>query len=318
VALFLAESEVESLVTMADAMAAAESCFRNLGSGQATHEPRRRVRTSAGILHVMFAADQEFQVAGLKSYTTVRGIARFHVLLYDMRDGGLLAMVEADRLGRLRTGAASGVASRLLAPQGCSIAAVIGAGRQAWTQVEALAHAFRLDEIRVFSRDSERRAAFCSEVAARLGLWALPAESAEQAMEGAHVVTTITSSGRPVFPAEAVSPGMHINAAGSNSLLKCEIPEETAVRADVVVVDSRAAVHLESGDLLGPLQKGMLYPEALVELGEVAAGRHPGRTAPEQVTLFKSHGIAPLDVSLAVQVYRRAVERKVGATLGGT
>jgi ornithine cyclodeaminase/alanine dehydrogenase-like protein (mu-crystallin family) len=315
VPLYLTEEQVEGLVTMADAMAAVEECFRHQGEGRATNEPRRRVRVPGGLLHVMFAADAPAGVLGLKSYTTFRGGARFHVMLYSAEDGSLLALMEANRLGQLRTGAASGVATRYLARDDASVAAVFGSGYQARTQVEALGHARSLQEVRVYSRDPERRKAFADELCARLGLWVLPAESPEAALDGADIVTTVTSSAQPVFNGELVRPGMHLNAAGSNSLLKREIDDAAVAKADLVAVDSLAAVPLEGGDLLSPLQKAILYPEALVELGRIVAGKHTGRTAPEQVTLFKSHGIALEDIALAARVYQKAKERGVGTPM---
>lgn len=315
---YITETEVDQLVTMADAMAAVEESFRHEGEGQATTEPRRRVRAPPGMLHVMFAADREAGYLGLKSYTTFPGSVRFHVLLYSARDGALLAMIEANRLGQLRTGAASGVATRLLARQDASVAAVFGTGYQARTQVEALGHARSLSEIRVYGRDPERRKAFCDELCARLGLWILPVDSPEKALEGAQIVTTVTGSSQPVFDGSLLPDGVHLNVAGSNSLLKREVDDTTVSRAALIAVDSLAAVPLESGDLLGPLQKGLIYPESLVELGRIAAGKHAGRTSDEQITLFKSHGTALEDIALAARVYQKAQERGMGQQFGGT
>lgn len=316
--IYLTEADVTRLVTMSDAMTAVEACFRHQGEGQATTEPRRRVRTPEGMLHVMFAADRGAGVMGLKSYTTFAGGARFHVLLYSAEDGSLLAMIEADRLGQLRTGAASGVATKYLARADASIAAVFGTGYQARTQVEALAHARNLNEIRVYGRDPERRKEMANELCARLGLWVLPVDSPEKALDGADLVTTMTSSTKPVFDGALLRPGMHVNVTGSNSLLKREVDDTTFARADLVTVDSLASVPLEGGDLLTPLQKGVLYPEALIELGQVVAGRHVGRTGAEQITLFKSHGIALEDIALAATVYRKATEQSLGEQFGGT
>lgn len=313
--LYISEEEVRALVTMTDALEAVEGCFRRQGEGRATHEPRRRVRVPGGLLHVMFAADPEAGVMGVKSYSSFRSGTRFHVLLYDATDGTPLAMIEGDRLGQLRTGAASGVATRALANPDASILAVFGAGHQARTQVEAVAHVRHLSEVRVYSRDPEKRKAFCDALCAQMGLWVLPAESPEAAVDGAHVVTTITGSSQPVFPGERLAAGTHVNAAGSNSLLKREIDEAVVTRAGVVAVDSLPAVPLEGGDLLGPLQKGLVYPERLVEIGRIIAGAHRGRTSPEEITLFKSHGMALEDIALAAVVYRRARERGVGKEL---
>jgi len=316
--LYLTEADVNRLVTMSDAMSAVEECFRHQGEGHATSEPRRRVRVPDGMLHVMFAADREAGVLGLKSYTTFPGGARFHVLLYSAEDGSLLAMLEADRLGQLRTGAASGVATKFLARADASVAAVFGTGYQARTQVEALAHARDLTEIRVFGRSPERRQEMANELCARLGLWVLPVDSPEKALEGADIVTTMTSSTKPVFDGSLLRPGTHVNVTGSNSLLKREIDDTTFARADLVTVDSLASVPLEGGDLLTPLQKGILYPEALIELGQVVAGRHPGRTGADQITLFKSHGIALEDIALAARIYQKAKEQGVGDRFGSS
>lgn len=315
--IYLTEADVNRLVTMADAMSAVEECFRHQGEGNATTEPRRRVRVPEGMLHVMFAADRKAGVMGLKSYTTFAGGARFHVLLYSTEDGSLLAMIEADRLGQLRTGAASGIATKYLAKADATVAAIFGTGYQARTQVEALAHARNLNEIRVYGRNAERRREMANELCGRLGLWVLPADSPEQALDGADIVTTMTSSTKPVFDGALLRPGMHVNVTGSNSLLKREVDDATFARADLVTVDSLAAVTLEGGDLLTPLQKGVIYPEALIELGQVVAARHSGRTGAEQITLFKSHGIALEDIALAAKVYQKAREQGLGEGFGG-
>jgi ornithine cyclodeaminase/alanine dehydrogenase-like protein (mu-crystallin family) len=313
--LYLTEEHVNQLVTMTDAMEVVAACFRRQGEGAATNEPRRRVRVPRGILQVMFAADPQAGVMGLKSYTVVGGKVRFHVLLYSAESGELLALIDAGRLGQLRTGAASGVATRLLARKDAGVAAVFGTGYQARTQVEALAHARNLQEVRVYGRDPERRKAFCDELCGRLGLWVLPAESPEKALEGADIITTITGSTKPVFDGALLGAGVHLNVTGSNSLIKREIDEETVRKADLIAVDSRAAVPLEGGDLLAPLEKGLIYPESLVELGQIAAGLHPGRTGEAQITLFKSHGIALEDIALAARVYEKAVERGLGSEI---
>ena len=316
--LYLTEADVSELVIMTDALKAVRAGFEHQGRGHATHEPRRRVRVPAGVLHVMSAADSESGVMGLKAYTTVKGEARFHVLLYCSETGRLLAVIEASALGRLRTGAASGVATDLLAPADASVLAVIGSGYQAWTQVEAIGHVRNLSEVRVYSRDPDRRRSLSDLLCARLGLWVFPAESPEAALDGAHILATATSSAKPVFPGASVAPGMHLNLAGSNSLLKSEVEAAVVGRADLVTVDSRDAVELEGGDLLEPLQRGWLQRDALVELCQVAVGLHPGRTSPEQVTIFKSHGIALEDIALAAVVYRRAIDQNRGVAIPAT
>lgn len=308
---YLTEDDVHNLLTMTTALEALDEAFRQQGAGLATNEPRRRVRTPQGqTLHVMFAAQPGAGVLGLKSYTTgFAGGPQFHVMLYSAETGGLLAIIEANRLGQLRTGAASGIATRYMARQNAKVVACIGTGWQARTQVEAVCRVRTVEEVRVYSRDAERRRQFSNEMSGQLGVWVVPADSAEAAVRGADVAITMTSSAQPVLRGEWLEPGMHLNITGSNSLLKREIDDEVVRRAHRVVVDSRDAVPLESGDLLSPLQKGILVPERLRELAEVVVGDAPGRASDEEITLFKSHGLALEDIAVAARVYRAAVDQ---------
>lgn len=315
-ALYLTEADVGQLLPMSTAIERVEQAFRELGRGEATNEPRRRARVRGGMLHVMFAAEPEAGVLGLKAYTTFGGGARMHVLLYSAVDGSLLALIEAGRLGQVRTGAATGVATKYLARADAAVGAVIGTGYQAETQLEAMCAVRSFSEVRCFGRDPERRQRFVESMGQRVGTRVVPAASVEEAVRGADVVTTMTSAVRPVLDGSWLAPGAHVNATGSNSLLKSEIDEEVVERAGLVVVDSRAAAALEGGDLLGPLQKGRLLPEALVELGEVVGGRCRGRESPDQITLFKSHGLAIEDVAVAAHVYRAAVAAGRGQSFG--
>jgi alanine dehydrogenase len=314
-ALYLSEADVEQLLDMQTAIALVEEAFARLGRGRATNQPRRRARTPNGVLHVMFAADPDHGVLGLKAYTSFPGGTRFHVLLYSAEDGSLRALIEAGRLGQMRTGAASGVATRHLARADASVAAVIGSGYQAGAQVEALCLVRDLREIRCFSRTPDRLRRFCDETSARIGATVAPAASAQSAVQGADIVTTITSSSAPVIKGEWLANGAHVNAAGSNSLLKREIDDDTIRRAAVIAVDSREHVRLEAGDLLAPLERGILYPEQLRELGEIVAGTCPGRSSHGEITLFKSHGLAIEDLAVAAHVYRGALEAGRGQRL---
>jgi ornithine cyclodeaminase/alanine dehydrogenase-like protein (mu-crystallin family) len=267
------------------------------------------------MLHWMGAALPEEGVLGYKAYTTFPGRVRFHFFLYDAGSGELLAVMEADRLGQRRTGAASGVATKFMARDDAGVVACLGAGWQAESQLEAVCLARPPRETRVFSRDPERRHAFCVRMSAALATEVRPAESARAAVEGADIVITATSGAQPVLEGAWLSPGAHLNVMGSNSLLKREIDLETVRRSDVVVVDARDHVPLESGDLLEALERGVLYPEAIAELGEVVAGRRSGRSLPAQITLFKSHGLALEDVAVGARVYQAARAAGLGQPL---
>ncbi len=312
VALFLTEAEVAELLPMAAALEAVEAAIKAQGLGLAINEPRRRIRTPGGMLHVMSGAVLPAGLLGFKAYTTFRAGAKFLVMLYSADDGRLLAVMQADKLGQLRTGAASGVATKYLARPDASVLGVIGAGWQAESQVEAVCQVRPINLVRVYSRTPERRAEFAARMAERLGIRVEAVESALDAVKDADVVVTITTSRDPVLLGEWLRPGMHINAAGSNSLLRRELDDEAIKRADLIFVDSKDQARIESGDLLGPIERGLISWEAVYELGQVVAGLHPGRQSADQITLFESHGLAIWDVAAAGVVYERARERGVG------
>jgi ornithine cyclodeaminase/alanine dehydrogenase-like protein (mu-crystallin family) len=294
VALLLREADVDRLVDMPTVMDAVEAAMRDLGEGNAQNQPRRRVFPPGGVLNVMFASWPAGGVSGLKTYTVAAGRARFLVVLYDL-EGAPLALVEADRMGAFRTGAASGVAARRLAPPGPKTVAMIGTGRQARTQVLALETGLEVAELRVFGRDPERRARFAAEVGA------IPAETAEEAVRGAGVVVTMTTSASPVLDAGWVEPGALVVAAGSNYPTRAELPPELVRGARAVVVDQLETARLESGDLL----TAGYDLDAAIELGKVLAG---GAALPEGPApiVFESHGLALWDLAAATTVLAAA------------
>lgn len=298
-ALLLREADVGPLADMDAVMDAVETAMTDLGKGEAQNQPRRRVFPPGGVLNVMFATWPGGGVSGLKSYSVGGGKARFLVVLYDL-EGALVALIEADRLGSFRTGAATGVAARRLTPPGPKVVAVIGAGWQARTQVAALR---RLDiaELRVHSRTPDSRDRFAAE------LGCVAAATAEAAVRGADVVVTITTSASPVFEAAWVKPGALVIGAGSNYATRAELPAELVHSARAVVVDQLDAARLESGDLLCA---GYEIDRAL-ELGAVLAGKAavPEGDAP---LIFESHGLALWDIAAAKVVLEAARAQGIG------
>jgi ornithine cyclodeaminase/alanine dehydrogenase-like protein (mu-crystallin family) len=315
VALYLTEDEADRLLDMPAAIAAVEAAFRELGRGRATNRPRRRVAVPKGLLHLMPAALPAQGVLGFKAYTTFPGGARFHFTLYDSETGELLALMQADRLGQRRTGAATGVATRYLARPDAARLALFGAGWQARSQLEAVCAVRPIQEVRVYSRTPESREHFCAEMGSSVAAELSAVESSEAALDGADIVVTATTAREPVFDGALLQPGVHVNVIGSNSLLKREIDAETLRRADLIVVDSRDAVPLEGGDLLAALEQGLLLPEAVRELGPIVAGIAAGRRSDAEITLFKSHGLAVEDVAVAARVYRAARAAGIGREL---
>jgi ornithine cyclodeaminase/alanine dehydrogenase-like protein (mu-crystallin family) len=314
-ALFITEDEVARLLTMDDALRAVEEAFRQHGQGSAVNRPRTRVRVPHGMLHVMAAGLPPEGVLGLKAYTAFRGTTRFHVHLYSAEDGRLLALLEANRLGQMRTGAASGVATKYLARPDASVVGIFGTGWQARSQLEAVCAVRRVREVRAYGRDPARRAAFSREMEATLGVPVRPAPEPRIVVEGADIVITITTAKTPVFDGRWLAAGSHVNAAGSNFAEKQEVDEATVTAARLIVVDSKEQARIECGDLIGPVSRGLLSWDQVHELGEVVAGKIPGRERAGDVTLFESQGLALEDMAVAAVVYRKALERRVGRDL---
>ena len=314
-ALLLRESEVEQLLSMPLALQLIERVHREYSTGNAIDVPRERTRLPKAALHILQGAVPNSGVFGYKAYTSSREGVRFLVYVFSAERGNLEGIIEANRMGMMRTGAAGGVAAKWLAREDASTAAIFGSGWQARGQLEALAAVRKLERVKVFSRTAEKVKTFCDEMRAKLSLDVVPAASPDDAVKGADIVVTITTSATPVFNGEALAPGTHVNAAGSNSLLRQEIDEATVRRASPVVVDSRPSALKEAGDLLPALEKGRLHVGALTELGEVIAGLRPGRTSSEQITLFESQGMAIQDLAIGAELLKRARAAGIGQTV---
>ena len=313
-ALLLRESHVEQLLTMRTTLELIERVHREYSTGNAIDVPRERTRLPKAALHILQGAVPSAGVFGYKAYTSSREGVRFLVYAFSAENGRLEAIVEANRLGMMRTGAAGGVAAKWLAREDAKVAGIFGSGWQAEGQLEALAHVRKLERVKVFSRTAEKVAKFCDKMRRKLSLDVVPAASPEDCVK-ADIVVTITTSATPVFDGEWIEPGTHVNAAGSNSLLRQEIDEATVRKANPVVVDSRPSAMKEAGDLLPSLEKGRLHAGALTELGEVIAGIRPGRTSPGQVTLFESQGMAMQDLIIAAELVRLARGQSMGEEL---
>jgi alanine dehydrogenase len=314
VTLLLTEQEVEGLLDMDSTLHAIELVLREQAEGRATNLARRRVALPTAGLNVMFAGAPQMDALGLKAYTVARTGARFYTMLFDPQGGELLSIMQSDRLGQMRTGAASGVATRHLAREDASTLGIYGAGWQAESQLEAIAAVRDLERVIVHSRSEENRKAFAERMGERLGMEieTTPAPDEPAAQD---IVVTVTSSREPVLFGEWLRPGAHVNAAGSNFLFKSEIDGEVVRRASFVCADSREELGLEAGDLVQSLEIGIILPEAVYELGQVIAGQVEGRRGPEDITLFASQGLALEDMAAARVVYDRAVERDVGRVI---
>lgn len=314
-ALFLSEGDVERLVSMPMALEAVEAAHRDFSSGRACDLPRQRTRLPQTTLHILQGALADLDVIGYKAYTSNRSGVRFLVHLYRASSGSLRAVIEADRLGMMRTAAAAGIATRWLSRADASVVGLFGTGWQAEGHLEALAAVRSLQRIKVYARDLSRRQAFCAQMSRRLNIDVVPAASPEETVRGSDIVSTVTTTAEPLFDAVWLSPGTHINAVGSNSLIRRELSEGVVKCGQPIVVDSVETALRESGDLLSVLEKGRVHARQLVELGDVICGLRAGRSSVDQITLFESQGMAIQDLALAVRLEGLARERGLGSEL---
>jgi alanine dehydrogenase len=310
-ALLLTESDVEALLRMEDTIAALEAAFAAHGRGEAENHPRSRIQVPHLTLHVMSAALPTAGVIGLKAYAAGTAGARFVVLAWNTETGALDAVIEADRLGQMRTGAASGVATKHMARPDAHTVACVGTGWQAQSQLEAVSAVRPIDRIFVFGRDPGRRETFARTMTERLRVPVEPVPSAERAVGDAEIVITATTARAPVVFGRWLRPGVHVNAVGVNWANKRELDDEAVRRADRIVVDDRRQAAIECGDLIPVVQSGAISWDQVHELGEVVAGRIPGRSDAKDITLFESQGLALEDMATAALLIRRA--RAAGA-----
>ena len=313
--LFLNEDHVKELITMPLALEQVERALKDRALGRAIDVPLARIQTPAGIQHVLQAAAPELGYIGFKYYYTAGGRKSFYVHLLNMQTGALEAIVEAVWLGMIRTGAASGIASKYLANPGATVLAQIGAGFQGMGQLEAVCTALHIREARVYARTRDKLEAWCKKMGDQLGIPVLPAASGPEAIKGAQVVNIMTKSATPVIDGDWLQPGQHVNAAGSNALSRREIDAKTVARCKLITVDSRGTARNECGDLLPAVENGLLNWESLTEIGEVIAGRAPGRAGRDDITLYESHGMGIQDVYTAVKLVELARARSLGTAL---
>jgi alanine dehydrogenase len=306
VPLYLTEEEIRELLTPDDALAAVEASFRNIAAGDVDLAPRRRLRLEEGRLADMAASDLALGYAGAKVYSGFADGAAFVVTLFDAEKPELVAVIEADHLGRLRTGAASGVAAKYLAREGASSLGVIGCGSQAETQVACIRAALpAIERVVAYCRTERSLHAFCKRVGAE------PGESHRDAAEQ-DVVVTITTSRDPVLRGDWLRPGALVCACGANVVGKRELDNVVLQRSAFVCCDSKEQAAQESSDILEPIEVGTLDWLEVHELHEVVGGEVEGRASADDIVVFKSNGIAAWDVAIAATAVERARERGVG------
>jgi alanine dehydrogenase len=311
-ALILREEDVMALLKMPDTIEALEKAFAALGEGKATNHPRIRFMEANGVMHLLAASIPTMGVMGHKTYTVFRSGMRYVVMLYSAYEGDLLAIIEADWLGSVRTGATSALATAYLARRNASTVGLIGAGRQAKTQLVGVCQVRTIRQVAVYSRRLIECEQFCNQMSQLLNIDVHPAARPREAIEDADIVITATTSPEPVFPGDWLRPGCHINAIGSNWPKRRELDQATILRSDLIVTDSRAQAFTEAGDLLIPAEAGHFDMDRVYELSGVITGTAPRRHTDEDITLYKGLGTALEDIATAGLVYRLAVEQGRG------
>lgn len=313
--LFLEEAAIAELLTMDDALAAVSEGFAGRARGAVGNLPRALLRHSGGTIRVTAAVDEEQGYHGVKvSSTAVFGSSAGRVFnLFETSTGRLCAVIQVFGLGALRTGAVSGVVTAHLANPDADCLALIGTGRQARTQLEAVRRVRPIRRLRLYGRDPSRRAEFRAQVDPDIDL--VECDSVEEAVSGAQIVVTATSASDPILRGSWLDPGTHVNAIGANDASRREIDSAVVARARLVVTDEPEQARYEAGDLIFPVAEGVIGWDDVHGVDELIGGVIPGRQSADDITLFESLGTAIGDVVLAVRAYTTAVERGIGTQL---
>jgi alanine dehydrogenase len=320
--IFLSESDVQAAIAMPETLTVVEAAFRDHALGQATILPRvsQTLPGTAGMFRILSATLPTRKMFGLKTLTGFPGRrledeVYFAILLFEMGSGALRAVISANYLTGLRTGAASGVAAKYLAREDASSLGIVGAGVQAWFQAEALCAVRPIDTVKIFSRNKNRAKELALRLCQSFPVDAVAVESAQDAVQGSDLVIAATTASTPVIQGDWLEPGTHVSAIGANTRTKRELDASCFERARVVA-DSREEVLHESGDLRDAVETGRVTSDVVyAELGELASGLQQGRSSAEEITIFKSVGVALQDVAVAAFLFEVAQRSGIGTQL---
>ena len=313
--LLLTEVDVKDSLNMKSAVSALERALEQQKLDKVIMPSRMKVQVEQGRMMLMPVAINGTGFMGLKIFTVFEKI-RFLFVLFGSKDGQLLALIDADYLGQIRTGATSALATKLLSKRDSRNIGILGSGAQARTQLEGICAVRNVKQVKVFSPNPDHKKSYIDYASRILGLNALPAQSAEEAIKGADVIATATSSKEPIVRGNWLENGTHINAIGSTLSDRRELDDSAILRCNLIVVDSKEQVLNESGDLRIPIKKGIITAERVFELWEIHA-RKSNRRNDSDITLFKSVGTALQDLAVAAEVYESAIRKGLGKELGG-
>lgn len=314
-ALYITEDDVRSVMDMEKSLLIIHKVFRELAACRATNVPRQRVRAPGIMLHTMSAANEYLNYVGWKAYTTTREGALFHVAIYDQETGEMRALIEGDFLGQLRTGAASGVATEYMARPNSKVVGLFGTGLQARTQLQAICLTRKIEFVSVYSRNHENCTRFAEEMTELCNVEVKASHSPDETAAEKDIVICASTSKTPLFDGRVLDEGTHLNVIGSNHPSKREIDRTTIKRADVIVCDDITQCKNEAGDFIQPVEEGVTDWRLMHDLSEIVAERQTGRATDDQVTLFKSVGLAVEDVAMAAEILELAIEEGLGVDL---
>ncbi|MEM3852004.1 MAG: ornithine cyclodeaminase family protein [Methanomassiliicoccales archaeon] len=304
--LYITETDVADLYSMKDAIQSLKNIFTLQAEGKVRILPRSRIQTDKGTLNVMASTSDELGYSCVKTYYGSRSGARFIVVLFSTRDGNAVATIEASRLGQIRTGAATAVATDLLSKPGSEILGCVGTGYQATSQVEGVCAVRKIREVYVRGRNPQKAHEFAEYISTHYGVTA-HAASDNSLFEGADIIICATTSKSPVIEDRYIGNECHINAIGANRFNATELQKETVCSASTVVVDSVEQAKIESGDIAQAINDGCLTESEINELWMGFSGGFKNRNkAPTRRTIFKSLGVAQEDLAAAAYVYEKA------------
>ena len=313
-AIFLTDQHVNELLPMNVAIEKLEQGFQAYGSGLAVNIPRQRPQVNGTSITMMIAVMGDTGFSGFKTM----GAGKPLVSLYGGKPSTLLAIMEASMLGQIRTGAATGLATKYMAKTDASSIGIVGTGFQAKTQLEAVCSVRNIKSIKAYSRTKEKLEKFCSDMSNALGLSIEPAQSAQAAVQDTDICIAITNvrTLEPVIKGEWLKAGTHVNAAGANSLDRREVDDQLISLCSLIVADDIAQAKIECSDLVIPVANGILKWDSVIELGQLIANTGSNRLYdPESFTLFESQGIALEDIAVAAHVFESAISKGIGEYL---
>ena len=303
--LFLKDTPVETIIPMTQAIEAVEESLAETSRGNAVVLPRRRIHHDNRMLFGVLPGSFKGAMGAYLQTDRDRSIHHETVILYSVETGEPLILFQDCSINELRTGAAGGVGARHLAPADARQVAVIGSEKHAFTQLQAVCAVRSIETVRVFSPTPAHRIRFAGRVAADLDLDVTAADSAEAALEGSDIVITATNAQSPVFAGRSLRPGMHVTsiANGDKTRVREEIDRDAMTRAAKVCITSKATVQANESDVFRAVRDGALTWDGVCELGDVILGNAPGRTAPEEITLFKLQGLGIMDLAVGLRAY---------------